>query len=416
MAGGLIQLVAQGAESMYLTGNPQMSYFKCVYKRHTNFSTEYIEELFDKSADFGRTSHCKIGRNADLIRNIYIRTELPALKQDVSSSTWVGYGNGIGNLLLKEVSVDIGGQIMDKHDSNWLDIWNNLTRRDSSYDIMVGNYETEYSLRTNATTSKTYFTPLNFWFNRYTCCALPLISIQYQEVIITTTFRNADECIKSDVSITTPLDSDGNTLSITNSSLMVEYIFIDTIERRRFANNSHEYLIDQLQIQTETIDANDTQVSINLNLFHPVKEIFWIIQKTTNITPADSSNGNNILTYSNTTDVMGENEMFTNSRLLLNGKPRYGERNAKFFRLVQPHKSHSYIPDKYIYCYSFSLNPEKYQPSGACNFGRINVSELEIKFDSNSTYFTSEKTIKIYATSYNIFRVQSGMGGVVFSN
>ena len=184
MAGGLIQLVAQGAESMYLTGNPQMSYFKCVYKRHTNFSTEYIEELFDKSADFGRTSHCKIGRNADLIRNIYIRTELPALKQDVSSSTWVGYGNGIGNLLLKEVSVDIGGQIMDKHDSNWLDIWNNLTRRDSSYDIMVGNYETEYSLRTNATTSKTYFTPLNFWFNRYTCCALPLISLQYHEVVL----------------------------------------------------------------------------------------------------------------------------------------------------------------------------------------------------------------------------------------
>ena len=102
MAGGLIQLVAQGAESMYLTGNPKMSYFKCVYKRHTNFATEYIEEVFDKTADFGRTAHCKIGRNADLIHNIYIKIELPALQQVVSGSTWVGYANGIGNILLKE--------------------------------------------------------------------------------------------------------------------------------------------------------------------------------------------------------------------------------------------------------------------------------------------------------------------------
>ena len=179
MAGGLLQLVAQGAESMYLTGNPQMSYFKCVYKRHTNFATEYIEELYDKTVDFGRTSHCKIGRNADLIRNIYIRTELPALKQDVSSASWVGYANGIGNVLLKQVSIEVGGQVIDKHDSNWLDIWSNFTKRDNSYDTMVGNYETDYSLRTNATVSKTYYTPLNFWFNRHTCCSLPLISLQY---------------------------------------------------------------------------------------------------------------------------------------------------------------------------------------------------------------------------------------------
>ena len=113
---------------------------------------------------------------------------------------------------------------------------------------------------------------------------------------------------------------------------------------------------------------------------------------------------------------MDEKEMFVKSRLLLNGKPRYGERNAKFFRLVQPNKTHSYIPNKYIYCYSFSLNPEKYQPSGACNFGRINDAQLEIIFDSTNTYFTSERKIKIYATSYNIFKVQSGMGGLIFSS
>ena len=150
MAGGLIQLIAQGAESMYLTGNPKMSYFKCVYKRHTNFATEYIEEIFDKTVDFGRTAHCKIGRNADLIHNIYIKIELPALKQVVSGSTWVGYANGVGNVLLKDVSIEIGGQVIDRHDSAWADIWGNLTRNDSSYDNMVGNFETDYSLRTNA--------------------------------------------------------------------------------------------------------------------------------------------------------------------------------------------------------------------------------------------------------------------------
>ena len=416
MAGGLIQLVAQGAESMYLTGNPQMSYFKCVYKRHTNFATEYIEEIFDKTVDFGRTAHCKIGRNADLIHNIYIKIELPALQQVVSGSTWVGYANGIGNVLLKDVSIEIGGQVIDRHDSAWADIWGNLTRNDSSYDNMVGNFQTDYSLRTNALTANTYYVPLNFWFNRHTCCALPLISLQYHEVMLTTIFRNSDECIKSDQTITAPLDSAGNALSITNTTVLVEYIFVDTIERERFANNTHEYLMDQLQIQTEIIDANDSQLNISLNLFHPVKEMFLVIQKTSNITPADSKDGNHHLTYSDVTSDMDNKEMFTSSRLVFNGKPRYGERNAKFFRLAQPNKTHSFIPDKYIYCYSFALNPEKYQPSGACNFGRINVAELEIKFDSTNTYFTSEKTIKIYATSYNILKVQSGMGGVIFSN
>tara|TARA_Y100000590_G_scaffold429374_1_gene541885 strand:+ start:462 stop:1700 length:1239 start_codon:yes stop_codon:yes gene_type:complete len=412
MTGGLIQLVIQGTENMYLTGNPKMSYFKCVYRRHTNFSTEYIEEVFDKTADFGKTTHTKLARAGDLIRNIYIKIELPALKQLQNSSTWVGYVNGIGNVLLKDVSIEIGGQTIDRHDSQWADIWANLTSNTDEYHHLVGNYETDYSLRTNALSANTYYVPLHFWFNRHTCCALPLISLQYHEVVLNVEFRNADECVKSDVTLTSPLDSAGNALSITDTSVLIEYIFIDTIERKRFAGNSHEYLIDQVQIQTETIDASESQVTFQLNLFHPVKELFWVIQRSTDISPADSKDGNHLLLYS---DSSNNSEMFTKSRVLLNGKARYAERNAKFFRLVQPNKVHSYTPDKHIHCYSFSLHPEKYQPSGACNFGRINVSELELKFDSSNAFFSVERKIKIYATNYNIFKVQSGLGGVVFS-
>jgi len=416
MGGGLIQLVAQGAETMYLTGNPKMSYFKCVYRKYTNFATEYIEENFNNTVDFGKTAYCKLPRNADLIHKIYIKVKLPALKQTDSGGdgSWVGYVNGIGNVLLKDISIEIGGQVIDRHFSNWNDIWGSLTMDDYSYNNMVGNYESDYSLRTNALEAKTYYIPLNFWFNKHICSSIPLLAIQYHEVIMNIEFRSAAECITSDISISSPLDSASNTLAISDASVLIEYIYIDTIERQRFANNSHEYLIDQLQTQTETIAANTTYKNIALNLFHPVKELFWVIQKTANITPASSNNGNHMILYS---DPSNNKETFLSSRLMLNGKPRYTYKDAKFFRLVQPMKTHSYIPDQFIYTYSFSINPEKYQPSGSCNFGKINISELELKFNSStSAFFDVERTIKIYATSYNIFKVQSGLGGVVFSN
>ena len=415
MGGGLIQLIAQGAEMIYLTGNPKMSFFKCVYRRYTNFATEYIEESFDKTADFGKITHCKLPRSGDLIHKIYIKIDLPALKQTDSNSngTWVGYVNGIGNVILKDVSIEIGGQVIDRHDSNWGDIWGSFTIEDYSYNAMVGNYETDLSLRTNGLEAKTYYVPLNFWCNKHICSSLPLIALQYHEVILNVELRDADECIKSDISIASPLDSASNALAITDATVLVEYIFIDEHERNRFATHSHDYLIDQVQIQTAIVDANSTYTNVSLRLFHPVKELFWIIQKTTNITPASSNNGNHFTVYS---DPSNNKEMFSTSRLVLNGKQRYGARNANFFRSVQPLKTHSYIPDKYIYNYSFSLHPEKYQPSGSCNFGVINTAELELNFNSStSAFYDSERTITIYATGYNIFKVQSGIGGVQFA-
>lgn len=416
MTGGLIQLVSYGAENIYLMGNPKLSFFKCVYKRHTNFATEYIEESFNKSPDFGKTSKCLLPRSGDLIHKVFVKMKLPALKQDDGNGngTWVGYINGIGTALLEDVSIEIGGQVIDRHKSEWLDIWNELTNHDENYHEMIGNYQSDYSLRTNALSAKTYYVPLQFWFCKHSCASLPLIALQYHEVILSIDFRDANRCIKSDVNISSPLDSAGNALSITEASVLIEYIFLDRHERTRFAENTHDYLIDQVQtLVTTTIDANRTNATVDLKFFHPVKELVWVVQKTTHWTPANSKDGNHILTYS---DPSNNKEMFLTSNLLFGGKPRYALRDAKFFRITQPHSSHSFVPDKRVYMYSFSLHPEKYQPTGACNFGKIDNIQLYFKFDSStSAFYTSERQLKVFALNYNIFRVKSGMGGVAFS-
>ena len=140
MTGGLMQLVAYGAQDVYLTGNPQITFFKVVYRRHTNFAMEAIEQTFNGTADFGKKVTCTVSRNGDLIHRIYLQVTLPRVEATVSSAffRWVNF---IGHFLIKSVEVQIGGQRIDKQYGDWLTIWNELTippGLKSGYDNMVG--------------------------------------------------------------------------------------------------------------------------------------------------------------------------------------------------------------------------------------------------------------------------------------
>ena len=302
MGGGLMQLVAYGAQDIYLTGNPQITFFKVVYRRHTNFSMESIEQTFNGSADFGKKVTCTISRNGDLIHRVYLQVTLPRVELD-SSMDQFRWLNWIGHVLIKNVEVEIGGQRIDKHYGDWMHIWNELTVESghtAGYANMVGNVARLTQVTSGAGSSPsaclqppqgydncdvcgcvpetTIYIPLQFWFCRNPGLALPLIALQYHEVKINLEFRDAAQCYWSSSS------SKYNCCapSLRSASLYVDYIYLDTDERRRFAQVSHEYLIEQLQF-TGDESVNSTSNKIKLNFNHPVKELVWVVQPDSNV-------------------------------------------------------------------------------------------------------------------------------------
>lgn len=413
MSGGLMQLVAYGAQDIYLTGNAQITFFKVVYRRHTNFSIESIEQTFNGYADFGRKLTVTVSRNGDLVSKAFLRVVLPALKQDQNGATWQGYVNSVGNALIKSVEVEIGGQLIDKHYSEWLEIYGELNQSDAhyrSYKRLVGKYASDVSLETNALEERTYYIPLQFWFCRNPGLALPLIALQYHEVKLNIEFRAATELTRADVAISgAPQDVDGNTASIKSAALWLDYIYLDTDERRRFAQVSHEYLIEQVQYsEPEGIQSRATTLNSHLNLNHPVKELVWVISRNS-VRAANSLTGNDIFNF---TSVAG-GDSFDTAKLQFNGHDRMRERDAFYFREVQPFSHHTRSPSKHIYAYSFALKPEEHQPSGSCNMSRLDNVNLNLTFNGTNTV---ESELRVYATNYNVLRVMSGMAGLAYSN
>lgn len=287
MGGGLMQLVAYGAQDIYLTGNPQITFFKVVYRRYTNFSMESIEQTFNGTADFGKKVTCTVSRNGDLIHRVYLQVTLPSVEATTSSAffRWVNY---IGHALIKNVEVEIGGQRIDKQYGDWLNIWNELTQQPglkAGYDNMVGNTVALTGVGLTSTEATTLYVPLQFWFCRNVGLSLPLIALQYHEVKINLDFRPKNECYVTNTPLqgNCGISSNGQldsfcVPSLENASLYIDYIYLDTDERRRFAQTSHEYLVEQLQFTGDESTVN-TNVKVKLNFNHPCKELIWVVQR-----------------------------------------------------------------------------------------------------------------------------------------
>jgi len=395
MGGGLLQLVAYGAQDVYLTGNPQITFFKVAYRRHTNFSMESIEQTFNGTADFGRRVTCQVSRNGDLIHRMYLQVTLPAL---TSAKQWTDY---VGLALVKNVELEIGGQRIDKQYGDWMYIWNELSlpfgKRDG-FKAMVGS---SLSYAGGSTTAEVLYIPLEFWFCRNPGLALPLIALQYHEVKVNLEFRQLSELGAYNLG--------GGFLglasgSLGTSSLWVDYVFLDTDERRRFAQLSHEYLIEQLQFTgEETVTTGANKIKLNFN--HPVKELVWVLQEAAakfGVYSDDGDAGDFARSGANLCSV---------AKLQLNGHDRFAERAGKYFNLVQPYQHHENVPSNTgINVYSFALKPEEHQPSGTLNFSRIDSAVLNITAAAAAT------KCRVYAVNYNVLRVMSGMGGLAYSN
>jgi hypothetical protein len=413
MGGGLLQLVAYGAQDVYLTGNPQITFFKVVYRRHTNFAVESIAQTFNGTAAYGNTVYSTISRNGDLINRAYMEFTMPSLgAYDVFGAT-PKYVNYLGLKLLSQVTIEIGGQQIDKHYSDWMYIWNELSLplgKRSGYEMMVG---ADRDVTSHAKT--VLHVPLEFWFCRNVGLALPLIALQYHEVKLKIVFEDKDKCMSPITGQTTLPDKSFN------AQLWVDYIFLDTDERRRFAQLSHEYLIEQLQF-TGSEDLRDSDGNrYRLNFNHPCKELVWVAKPSTANQDWYNYTDNAVLKVStfteqsditNLTDAIypaGKNPL-TKCLLQLNGNDRFAARDGGYFNYVQPYQHHTNIPtNRGINVYSFALKPEEHQPSGTLNMSRIDTAVLSMSS-------TKAGTIHIYALNYNVLRIMSGMGGLAYSN
>ena len=397
-----MQLVAMGAQDVYLTGNPQITFFKVVYRRHTNFSKECIKQNFNSTPDFDKDVSCTLSRNGDLVQEIYLKAVLSIIGHGVETH----YRLGDVTSLIEHVEVEVGGQKIDKHYSQWLDIYNDLFETDSSHarrNVMtsVAEHEVANVGGAAAASTATCYIPLRFWFNRNPGLALPLIALQYHEVKINMKlaavgalagFSKAGAHGSGDANAACVATAAAGKLKvdITSADLLVNYLYLDTDERRRFAQVSHEYLIEQVQHTGVETEQNHT-----LNFNHPVKALFW------------NSSG-----------------LDTAIKLQLNGHDRFSAQDADYFHLVQPYEcglghslqlgaNRTWEPtaaadaDSNSSMYSFCLKPGEHQPSGTCNFSRIDNAKLN---------FGASATRYVFAMNYNVLRIMSGMGGLAYSN
>jgi len=539
MGGGLLQLVAYGAQDAYITGNPHITFWKVLYKRHTNFAMEAFRVNFTGAPQYGQRVVAVINRNADLMYKTYLEVVLPDTQAAATGSFNVLWTQGgqrrLGYVLLKKIEVEIGGQIIDTHYGEWLYLWENLTSNvdnSTKLDAMTGGQQGG-TFSTNVSCGgrpSILYIPLQFWFCRNPGLALPLIALQYHEVRINVTLSPATDLVSRGTSFSSISAAAAALPQIRDMSLYIDYIYLDVDERRRFAQQSHEYLIDQLQYGLQqTLTTANARIDLTLN--HPVKELVWVFQDARK---TDCSSTTTIT--AGYTQPFSYDDIADRCRLQINGQDRFDERYGDYFWKVQPYQHHSgggfwparnesvsvrgtptnltqnaaltltattgatqpytgftgtllpgmtltqgsntgiiasifptsvtagsivltasfaataaaataafsttpastvfasdleitstsdfastYQAANPINVYSFALQPEEHQPSGTCNFSRIDTTTLV--FDSITSgaagTFPSKAfpyNFRLYAVNYNIFRVMSGMGGLAYSN
>lgn len=463
-----MQLVAYGAQDVYISGNPQITFWKNLYRRHTHFSVENMELTFSGSADFGKRVNCIVSRMGDLVHKMYVRIKLPEVMIEAGSTDsefrWL---DNLGHLLLKNVDIEIGGQRIDRHYSEWFQIYNELNLPPGlkkGYDRMIGNVPELTDLRVvkagemETVPSYIMWVPLQFWFNRNPGLALPLIALQYHEVRITIDFRAASECYYASKPGTITMQSS------LDAQLYANFVFLDSDERKKFAQAAHEYLFEQLQYSGEEA-LNGANAKIKMTLNHPVKELVWVIQRNEYTDPSAEMSlapgaplnaiperkvdhykgmqllnfttdwddnyvddlylvGNTSLTTAFTDEIYKvENLAITRTtrrnplrefKMSLNNHDRFSMREGAYFDLVQPYECHDNVPEnRGINVFSFALRPSDQQPSGTCNFSRIDNATLHV---NTETGVGASAKIKVFAVNYNVLRIMSGMGGTAYSN
>lgn len=497
MTGGLIQLVATGVENMYLTEDPHITFFKIVYRRHTNFSIESIPQYFNITADFSNRVSCTIARNGDLINRIYLVLTLPNIP-DLPSGAVMRWVDHVGYAILNVVELEIGGRIIDRTYGDWMYIWAELnkTNNQRGVDIMTGHVE-DLTKYTKMKDSYKLYIPLEFWFCRNVSLSLPIIALTHSEVKINIEFANLSDCIiagpshyiylsdaiclfkpyefvqvgNTDTYIqfisfdestmkmgyiladpnaiidlgvvltgtesnykttiynpstnvfssiqknnpilnltqSNPIFRDIFNLTISDAFLYVDYVYLDNIERLKFAKSNHEYLIDVCQFDNDKMIYNINN-KIKIGYSQPTKEL--MIRAQFNF--MKNKFYNDPFNYTTSLNKKTARSLIKTIQLKLNGFNKESSYDKNFYTYVQSLQHHKSIAPLGLFLYSFALFPCNNQPSGSCNFSKID--DISICVSVEPITYAKNASVKSYAISYNIFRIMDGVGGLVFEN
>ena len=414
--GGLLQLVATGKQDLFLTGNPQISFFKMVYRRHTNFATESQPMYFDGTPNFGQRISCLIPRRGDLLGRVYLDVTLPRIYD--TSGNELQYTNSVGHALIQEITFEVGEQEIDRQTGEWMQIWEQLTTSASQQQALnnmigaVDGYQPPDLIPGPLSPGLRLYVPLQFYFCRNPGLYLPLLALQYHPIRINITIAPLNTLFWNGNAATSPKCVNNtyiNPANITSMMLWGDYVYLDVEERRRMAQESHEYLIEQTQFN-EDKGLTSAQNRVDLTFNHPVKELIWVTQQSTKRNCRLTGGAISPLEY---------DDIIYDCALQLNGQDRMQALPGKYFSVVQPFQHHSGIASDGVYAYSFAIKPEEHQPSGTCNFSRIDSATLVFSVDGSYTINNLDANnydIRVYAINYNILRVMSGMGGLAYSN
>lgn len=412
MAGGNLVVISLGAKDIYLTGNPQTTYFKSIYKRHAPFAICRKELNCEGVPTFGNKATYNFGNNGDLFKNLHIEFEVPGLQQVQEGSSYVGFVNSFLANVIEYIEITFNGQIIDKIYGQQLDFMNELYLEEGKrlgQDIMMGKYQSNFSLQTNALDDSYFFSiDIPFWFNGNSCMAIPLLALQYTEIKVNIQFREALGSVVSDVSLTSVLDKTGARWEITNCRLYADYITLAPEERAFFANKPHEYLITQHQFNEDFIEAGVTNKTVNMTFEHPVRYFHWVIQNNPVVnTDISSVAGNKWSVY----EATGGGTSLEEATLRLNGVDYQNRMKYHYYLSMMAHQYFKNNPRKYVYSYSFALHPLQWKPSGQVNFSKFDKKELIL----NTPVSENDRRINIYATNYNVLRIASGLGTLAFT-
>ena len=439
-SGGLLQLVSTGRQDIYLSGNPQTTFFKQVYRRYTNFSLETQRISIDTATEFNKLISITLPRNGDLLSQLILEVELPEILPSgpVQSSCpgvinlpptdysnpqtdAVSYVNGMGHAMIDYVSIWIGQQEIDRQYGEFMYLWTQLTTPGGKLEgvnSMIG--KTNVFNNTALKGPLKLYIPLYFWFCKNPGLALPLIALQSSPIKIYIKLKNAYNLVFSnqleDYVLAPPPNSScpspiERAPVITNMTLWGDYIYLDTEERRRFVSSKHEYLIEQVQQQKRySVPQNSKIANIPLTFNHPMKEMIWVVNQDRMLDANECFNYSNRMLREVGVPVLDIASSFV---LQFDGFDRFEQQSAEYFRLVQPWQRHTSIPNDFIYVYSFSLAPEAAQPQGSCNGSRLNSIVLQANMNTSITSYPSG--ITVYAINYNVLRIAAGLGGVLFT-
>ena len=392
MSPSILQLQALGLQDLYLTKDPQINMFKYNYYRYVNFATETIKLNMNDIASFGQKTTCEIPKRGHLLSKLHLHIKLPKLTK--VNGTYLCWSDTIGYGIFSEpIELQIGGVIVDRLYPQFLNAWDELSNfnKQLGKNFMLLKSDTYTSNYSNAQNEVDLIIPLDFWFTKEYNCALPLLSMYNQDIKINFKFKNFSECINYD-------GSDPSPVSILDSSVFAEYVFLDDVILKQFQSQKHMFVIDQQQYHGDEIIAANTSIyNTALKFNHPCKELIFFCVEKNNI------NTNNVFCYSKTSD--NDTSLISNASLSLDGKFRFDNLPEFYYRSIFPQIIHSVIPMKYIYIMPFSIRPEDNQPTGSLNLSRFTDTTLTL----NMKYNNPDLMLYVFAISYNIVIIENGL-------